>query len=381
MINLHGIINAFHSYSTLNELVALRTNASLPFCSRYRIIDFALSSMTNAGIRDVGVIMNKNYQSLLDHIEGGKEWDLSRSNGGLSLLPPYGFYDSERGEYRGLMEALGATRSYSEDIKQDHVCLFRSDLIANIDLKAVYDQHIATGADITAVCVEKSHDPDPNNVYFSLPEGEKYFSNHMYFRNPGSKPGMNSLEIYIIKKDIMSDMIEWAMSNSKLHFHKDAMAHYLNKGGKVGIYVHKGYTKRICSVGDFYDANLDMLDSDIRAELFPEDRPVYTKGRSSVSTYYTENAKVKNSLVADGCHIEGEVENSVIFRNVKIKKGAKIRDCVIFQGTVVGENADLTCVICDKGVICNPNVILAGNHRLPITVPKGQVLTAEERYL
>lgn len=374
MVNhLHGIIYAYHSYTSLNQLVSRRTTASLPFCSRYRLIDFALSSMTNAGVRDVGVIMHKNYQSLLDHVEGGKEWDLSRGAGGLSLLPPYGYYDSDRGEYRGFMEALGATRSYSRQIKQDHVVLYRCDLATNIDLKKVYEQHIATDADITAVCTEKRDFSTDDAIYFSLEKGE-VFSDRMHFRSSSGKNDYYSTEVYIIRKDLLMDLIDWSQENGKLHFHREALAHYLNGGGRIGIYIHRDYIKRICSVGDFYDSNMDMLNPDIREDLFPDDRPVYTKGRSSVSTFYADTAKVKNCLVADGCFIEGDVENSILFRGVKIGKGAKIKDSIIFQDTVIGNNVELNCVICDKNVTCSPNVVLTGNRRLPITVPKGQTL-------
>lgn len=373
MIDLHGLIYAYHSYPALNELVSQRTSASLPFCSRYRLIDFALSSMTNAGVRDVGVIMQRNYQSLLNHVQGAKEWDLNYSSGGLSLLPPYGFYDSDRGEYRGCMEALGAMRNYIRKIRQEDVVLFRGDLAINIDLKKVYDQHIATGAKITAVCTDKSFDTKDDSIRFQ-PDKDGVFAKNMFFRHGNSKEGLNSTEVYIIKKSLLMEFMDWSQANGRLHFHQDALAHYFKTKGKIGIYIHKGYARRICSVGDFYNSNLDMLYPDLRSELFPKDRPVYTKGRSSVSTYYSESSRVKNSLVADGCFIEGEVENCVIFRGVKIGKGAKIRDSIIFQDTVVGDGVELTCVICDKDVQLSSGLTLTGNRRLPLTVPKGKKL-------
>lgn len=370
MIDLHGIIYAYHSYTALNELVSRRTSSSLPFCSRYRLIDFALSSMTNAGVRDVGVIMQKNYQSLLDHVEGGKEWDLSRGSGGLSLLPPYGLYDSDKGEYRGCMEALGAMRSYIRKIKQDNVALFRGDLAINIDLKKVYEQHVATGAEITAVCADKAFDTKDDGIRF-LPGGDEPFSKQVVFRHANSREGLTSTEVYIIRKSLLLELIDWSQANGRLHFHRDALAHYLRRGGQVGLYIHKDFVARICSVGDYFDANLDMLEPELRGGLFPEDRPVYTKGRSSVSTYYGGDSRVKNSLIADGCFIEGEVENSVIFRGVRIGKGAKIHDCVILQDTVIGEDVSLSCVISDKNVVFGSGISLAGNRRLPLTVPKG----------
>lgn len=371
MTDLHGIIYAYHSYAALNDLVSSRTSASLPFCSRYRLIDFALSSMTNAGIRDVGVVMQRNYQSLLDHAAGGKEWDLARTGkGGLRLMPPYGTHDLNSGEYRGCMEALAAIRSYINDIPKSCVVLFRGDLAVNIDLKDAYEHHVASGKEITAICADKAFDISRDCIRFI--EDEKGLSRHMHFRHTSSREGLQSTEVYIIQKSLLVEMVEWSRKNGKLHFHRDALARYLRNGGCVNLYVHKGYTAHICSVADYYDANLDMLNSKYRSDLFPEDRPVYTKGRSSVSTFYGDTAKVSNSLIADGCYIEGEVENCVIFRGVKVAKGAVLKDCVILQDTIISRDSKLTCVIADKDAFFSGGVVLTGNRSLPLYVPKGK---------
>lgn len=373
MIDLHGIVYAYHSYSALSELVSSRTSASLPFCSRYRLIDFALSSMTNAGIRDVGVVMQRNYQSLLDHLEGGKEWDLSRSGrSGLRLMPPYGTHDLDTGEYRGCMEALAAMRSYIIDIKQSNVVLFRGDLAVSIDLRDVYEKHLESGKDITAVCADKAFDSGSDGIRFMVDEDG--CSRHMHFRHTNSRDGLQSAEVYIIRKELLVELIEWSRKNGKLHFHRDALAHYLRKGGCINLYVHKGYTAHICSVLDYYGANMDMLKAENRADLFPENRPVYTKGRSSVSTFYSADAKVGNSLIADGCYIEGEVENCVLFRGVKVEKGAVIKDCVIMQDSIIGKNVRLSCIIADKNAYFSSGTELIGNKALPMYVPKGKTL-------
>lgn len=368
MLDLHGIIFAYHSYPALNDLVSHRTSSSLPFCARYRLIDFALSSMSNAGVRGVGVVMQKNYQSLMDHLEGGRDWDLSRGSGGLSLRPPYGTHDSNMGEYRGSMEALSAVRSYIEKIKRKHVVLFRGDLAINIDLEKVYEKHVASGLEITAVCTGAK--PDSDNIRF-LTDDTRSFSNKMHLRHSTVSKGLCSAEIYIINTELLLEMIDWCQANGHLHFHRDALNRYLRKGNVIGIYVHEGYARRIYSVADYFAANMDMLKRELREEIFPEDRPVYTKGRSSVSTYYAQGASVKNSLVADGCYIEGELENCIIFRGVEIHKGAKLKNCIIFQDSIVGENVSLTCVISDKHITFTSGMVLTGNHLLPLTVPKG----------
>jgi len=368
MPDLHGLIYAYHSSSALGELVVPRTSASLPFCSRYRLIDFALSSMANAGIRDVGVIMQRDYQSLLDHLGSGKDWDLSRLSGGLCLLPPFGMHDSHFGEYNGCMEALSAVRTYINNIKQSHVVIFRSDLAVNLDLHEIFDSHLASGCDITAVCADCSLKGGSSKIRF-VPDTPNT-SKQMLFSGLGQKEALSSIEVYIIRKSLLVELIEWSRTNGKQHFHRDALAHYLDEGGTVGLYFHKGYTAHITSVSDYYSANMDMLNQGYRRDLFFDDRPIYTRGRSSVSTYYGDNASAKNSLVADGCYIEGELQNCVLFRGVRVKKGAKLTNCVIMQDSVIGENAVLNHVIADKYTAFSDGLVLSGSSVLPITVPK-----------
>lgn len=371
MKDTHGIVYAYHSYPALNGLVLPRTSASLPFCSRYRLIDFALSSMTNAAIRDVGVIMHRNYQSLLDHLGSGKDWDLGRTKGGLKCLTPFGFVDSGISEYKGCMDALTSVLPYIQDIKQDTIVLYRGDVAVNLDLKKICEEHEDSGAELTAVCADKAYDSGNDGTRF-IPSPDGKWSNHMHYRHSNSKEGLSSLEVYVIQKDLLVKLIDWSRANGKLHFHRDALAHYFNVGGYANLHVHKGYTAHICSVMDYYGANMDMLNRDSRCELFPDERPVFTKGRSSVSTYYGDNAVIKNSLVADGCYIEGDVEDCILFRGVRVGKDAKLRNCVILQDTVVGNGAELTCLIADKDVIFSENLTLTGNRSLPIVVPKGR---------
>ncbi|MEA4894445.1 MAG: glucose-1-phosphate adenylyltransferase subunit GlgD [Oscillospiraceae bacterium] len=371
MADLHGLIYAYHSSPALGELVVPRTSASLPFCSRYRLIDFALSSMTNAGVRDVGVIMQRDYQSLLDHMGSGKDWDLSRLSGGLRLLPPFGMHDSHIGEYKGGMEALLAVRTYISGIQQNHIVIFRGDLAANIDLKDVFEAHLNSGCEITAVCAENACKGGGDIRFVPDTPGT---SKKMQFSNSGKNGALASIEVYIINKALLLDMIEWCRSNGKLHFHRDALAHYLGEGGTVGLYVHKGYTARICSVSDYYSANMDMLKAENRNDLFNGERPVYTKGRSSVSTYYGENAFCKNSLVADGCYIEGTLTSCVLFRGVRVKKGAVLKNCVLMQDSIVGENVSLSYVISDKYTVLTDRLVLSGSGALPIIVPKCRII-------
>lgn len=366
MTDLHGIILAYHSAPELQELVSRRTSASLPFCGRYRLIDFPLSSMMNAGVRDVGVIMQRDYQSLMDHLGSGKEWDLSRKRGGLRLLPPFGNVGNPTGEYEGVVEALCSVESYVRTIKQRYVVITRGNLAGNIDLSAAMKRHLESGADITAVCSE-SAPGEPHQRFVTDKDG---FVRELLYRQRGGGGGYASLEVYIMSKETLLTLMARGSSGMKFRFHRDEIAGLLAAGGRVAVYVHPGYALHIFSVEGYYNASMDMLDAKNRGELFPPDRPVRTKGRSDVSTYYGEGAVSKNCLVADGCLIQGSIENCILFRGVRVGKNARIRNCVIMQDTVIGEGAELSCVISDKNTVISPFITLSGSPRLPLVIPK-----------
>ena len=368
--DFHGIIYTLNSDTALRELVAHRSSASIPFGGRYRLIDFALSLMVNAGVRDVGVIMERDYQSLLDHLSSGKDWGLSRRNGGLRLLPPFGLREAHSGSFSGCMEALRSVRSYIEDIPHASIVLTSGDYVANVDLSAAMEQHEKSGADITAVCVDLC----PTFDHHRFVPGADGFSDKLIFSTGTVCEGLSSTEIYLMKKDLLLSFMDYCSESRLLHFHRDALAHYLSEGGRVGVYVHDGYFRRIASALDYFNATMDMLTPAVMTQFFPDDRPIRTKERAEVSTYYGDRSHVTNCLVADGCYIEGELENCVLFRGVRIGKDAKLRNCVILQDAVVESGADLRYVIADKDSSIHADCFLSGSERLPIIVPKGETV-------
>lgn len=363
MTDLHGIILADRDSPELRELVTCRTSASLPFAGRYRLIDFALSSLRNAGVRDVGVVMQKDFQSLLDHVGSGKEWDMSRKRGGLRLLPPFG----HSVDNATVMDALLSVESYIRDIKESTVVLARGNLAANIDLEAALRRHEEAGADVTVVCAE--NDADVSHHRFAV--DDEGFVTGLRQRKNSPEAGYASLEMYIMPKTRLLEMMDYCGDAPGRKFHRDGLGGILENGGRIAVYVHPGYAAGIKTVEAYFAANMDMLKGEPRASLFPAERPVHTKERADVSSYYAEGSSVKSCLVADGCFIEGEIENCVLFRGVRIGRGAKLKNCVIMQDTVIGESAELTNVISDKDVEVSAEVTLAGSPRLPLVLPKG----------
>lgn len=367
MNGFHGIIFAYGAVPELGELVRSRTASSLPFCGRYRLIDFALSSFMNAGIHDVGVIMRRDYQSLLDHLANGKDWDMGRRIGGLRMLPPFGLPGYHQGDYNGTMEALNAVSSYIRDISAENIVLMHGNTAANIDLRAAIAQHLASGAEITAICT----DSVPVYKHHRYVVDDDGFARAMIYNQTSDGEGTASLEAYIISRKLLIGMMDACAAQNRYHFHRDAIAAYLAAGGKVGIYRHTGYGKRIMSTQSYFAANRDMLCGKNRDELFPASRPVRTKTHEDVSTYYAESSCVKNSLVADGCIIEGEIENCIISSDVRVEKGAKLSDCVIMRGARIGQGVIMKNVIADKASELLPFQTVIGSEQLPVVLPKG----------
>lgn len=366
MTDYHGIIFAYAAAPEMRELVSRRTSASLPVFGRYRIIDFPLSSLANAGIHDVGVIMQRDYQSLLDHLGNGKAWDMSRRNGGLRMLPPFGLPGIHTGNYSGTMEALNAVSAYIRDIPQNHVILLHGNVVANYDLESVISCHEKSGAPITAICVEGV--PCGRQHRF-IPDSQG-FAERLLFNCTAETEGLASLGGYIIDKQTLLELMDYCRSRNLCHFNVDGILHFLSEGGKINIYTHSGYAAPITNVNEYYRSNMEMLDNGLRRQLFSPKRPVFTKQHEEVSTYYGENAVSKNSLVADNCIIEGTVENCIIFSGVRIAPGAKLRNSIIMRGCQVGPWTELTNVISDKDCVFGSSVTLTGSERLPVVVPK-----------
>ena len=368
MNNVSGIIYAYHGYSELYELGAWRTGASMPFYGRYRLIDFSLSSMMNAGIQNVGVIMQKGYQSLLDHIGNGRTWDMDIFKKGLRPLPPFGLPEA-KGLYEGNVEALASVRTHLENLKEEYVILARGDLAANLDLDALVKQHIDSGVDVTAVCT--------NNllpyVHHSLTVGRDGFADQLLcLQTAGTDDGYALLEVYMMRTKLLLELVDWCSERGRIHFNRDALMHVFNTGGKVGVYLQEGYARHIESVADYYEANMDMLVKEKRKQMFPSERQVYTPAYIDVSTYYGDDASVKNSVVADGCIIEGTVENCILFGGVKVGANCVLKNSIILNDTDVGEGSELTCVIADKNITVSPHTSLKGSDRLPLVIPKGK---------
>ena len=367
MNGLHGIIFSYEKRNDLRELAEIRSAASIPFGGRYRVVDFALSNLVNAGVTDVGVVLHGRYQSMLDHLGSGKVWDLSRKRGGLKILPPFN-YQKDWGvmPFRGKIEALAGVRSYLDEIRQDYVALMDGDLVVNLPLSDIYEQHIASGADITVVCGNDSFATE-DGTYFEKDENGR-ITEVLY--NMNRPRGYRGLEVYIIATDLLKKLVDECYAKDLFSWRRDVLRARKDEL-KIQSYIWKGFAAQIRSVREYYDRTMQLLDPAIREDLFAPERPIRAKGADKTSTYVGPDGACLNSLVAEGCRIEGVVENSILFPGVVVEKGAVVRNCVLFKETAVRENARISHVITDKDVEILADRTLMGHATYPIVLAKG----------
>ncbi len=366
-----GLIFASLHDSSVSEMTKHRTMGSIMFGGRYRLIDFPLSNMVNSGICEVGVITKSNYGSLMDHLGSGREWDMSRKKGGLHLLPPFSQHDV--GVYRGRLEALNNVWSFLEHSKAEYVVMSDCDFVTTIDFNAVIEQHIKTGADITTVYAKYKYNEDSGSMVDVL-EMDADGRIESVLIDPQISGECNiSLDMYVMSKEFLSMLVKDAASKSQYSLIRDCLQARVHEFKFMG-YEHKGYVSRIDSVKSYFDANLALLDSKNRAALFQPNAPIYTKIGDNGPAKYGLDAKVKNSLIADGCIIEGTVENCVLFRGVKVGKGSVVKNCVLQQGTKIGNGCALNSVITDKNVEVVDGRVLTGSETYPIYIGKNAKL-------
>ncbi len=364
-----GLIMAFDTDNDLRELTDHRTVGSVPFGGRYRVVDFMLSNMVNAGIFSVGILMRDRYQSLIDHLGNGKDWDLSRKNSGITLLPPYSYSDRDSlqtgGQYRGKIDALSGAIEFLQKNRADYVVLADGDLVANIPLDEVIASHKASGRDLTIVtapCTE-SHD---FMTYCQVNEDSQITDIRFGGKNVGNC-AHTSLGVYIMSRAYLIHWISDCVAHNRIHFEREMLADALAEG-KVGSYLFSDYSCKILDVQDFFEANMAILEPEVRNQVFRHNRPVFTRIHDEPPTYYGVSSQVEDCLIADGGHIEGKVTNSVIFRDVVIEKDAEISNSIVMQGGRVLSGASLRHSICDRSVMIREGRTMMGDKSYPIVI-------------
>ncbi|MBR4502091.1 MAG: glucose-1-phosphate adenylyltransferase subunit GlgD [Clostridia bacterium] len=367
--SIMGIIYTGERDQQLRELTTVRAVAAVPLCSRYRLIDFPLSSMVDSGIRNVGVIMQRNYNSLMDHLGSGKEWDLHGKHTGLQILPPFTTNENV-GLYAGFLDAIRSNLNYLRRSKEKYTVITDTHMLYTTRFDDMAAAHEASGADITLLY---TRDPgvrrNGGGRYLSMDENGVVTQLEV---DPAS-PRLDAtyMEAFMMEREKLIEMVDTAVSRGQYHLTRDVLMQAIStRSFKVVGFECTGKVWHLDSVQAYFECNMDLLSPETRAALFPADRPILTKLRDEMPTRYFPGATVKNSLLADGCVIEGTVENCVLFRGVRIAKGAVVRNSIIMQDGVVSEGAELDNCILDKQTLVRPNSRLIAPRSYPIVIAK-----------
>ncbi len=348
----------------------IRANSALPFAGRYRIIDFVLSNMANAGITNIGVATESNYSSLMDHIKSGKPWDLDRKNWGLNILPP-SLEKMTYGAIKGNIDMLAGISDFIQRSPQTYVILSLGNSIYNLDFSDVIKQHIDSQADITILYKDMRGVEEKELSRFTMIElDDKKRVTDIEVQPYYPKTATASMDVYVMEKALLESIVDECSARGDRDFVKDALVKKM-QGLRIYGYEHSGYTDKIDSLKSYYRNNMNFLDKNIRDELFNPENPIYTKTKDQSPTRYGADAVVQNSFVSDGCMIEGTVINCVLSRGVKVKKGAVIKNSIIMQDSVIEENVDLSHVVFDKEVYITKGRKLIGQESYPLAIAKG----------
>lgn len=373
MNDVMGMIYTGEGDARLRELTLTRAIAALPVLGRYRVIDFLLSSFVNSGVRNVGVVTQKNYHSLMDHLGSGKEWDLHGKYNGLFILPPFVTRENV-GVYSGVLDALRSNTSYLNRSKQEYVILSGSNILYNTQFDDMIREHKASGAEITVMYTrEPSMLRNDFGTYLEI--GEDNLVTEVEVEP--TRPSYDNvyMQVMLLRRELLQKLMDDAAAHGFHDMERDVLQRLIHKAGiRVRGYEHKGFCWHIDSVQSYFLMNMALLECKKRKELFPEQLPVYTKVRDEMPAAYGEKGQSINSLVADGCVIEGTVENSVLFRGVRIAADTHVKNCVIMQDGRIHSGAYIENCILDKQVIIKRNAKLIGPESYPIVIAKNVVI-------
>ena len=370
-MNVMGLI--FANDTTIGELTSKRTMASLPFGGRYRQVDFHLSNMTCAGIRHIGIISRHNYQSLMNHIGSGEEWGLELGEGGLEFLTPYAMSTTDN--YRGKLENIYSAMDFLEYGPEDElVVMADSAILSNLDINKVLADHIKSGKDVTVV-TKAGIANGTKQLDLALKLDEKGEIVDMAVDYVAAPDYLASMDIFVLSKSFLMHQVKEHIAHNLYHMDRDLVLGGWQKGSvSVNVYQHDGIAMFNESAEEYYRNTLALIDADVRHHMFNGSHPVYTKVRDRVPTYYGEYCEIENCIIADGCFLEGEVEDSVLFRQVTVGEGAEVENCVLMNDCVVGEGAKIKYAILDKNVTILPGTELIGTKNSPLIVKRGETV-------
>lgn len=368
-INAMGLILADHKRIQLGELSRPRALAAIPFGGRYRIIDFMLSNMVNSGINSIGVIALSKYKSLMDHLGTGSSWDLDRKKQGLNILPPY--INSVNVDKGGEIDDLTGLLDFFRANKHKYVVIADGNIVFNDTFNDFITQHEESGADISVLY-------NRDGVRFGSPSlilelDRRGALRDMMLNPPKPTSTRCALGVLVVDRELLIDLVNESIARGE---HDFSIENLLKKYDQLRIrgYDFKNLVLRINSIPTYFASTMRLLDEGTRKDLFWSGLPVYTKVKDEAPTLYPAGNVVANSVISDGCLIQGKVEGSMLFRGVTVAAHAVVRHCIVMQDTYISEGVELDHVILDKNCVIRPGMKLVGQRDYPVVIGKGAIV-------
>ena len=365
-----GIILAGGKNERLAELTYNRALAAMPVAGSYRAIDFALSNMTNSGVSRVAVVTQYNSRSLVEHLSSSKWWDFGRKHGGLYVFTPYITHDNSLW-YRGTADAMYQNLMYLKNSHEPYAIIAQGDAVSKIDFNKVLEDHINQHADITIVC---KHVTDENLSRF----GHVSIDDNRRITEFEEKPidptgNLVSTGMYIIRRRLLIELIEASEKEARYDFVNDILIRY-RKQKHISAYIFEGHWRSIASLPSYYKANMEFLQKDLRDRFFKQQPNILSKVEDEPPAKFNQGTRISNSLCSSGCIINGQLENSLLFRKVFIGKNTVIRNSIILNGTYIGDNCVIeNCIVDSRSTISDGSIYKSETEEPRVIVNKEQI--------
>lgn len=367
-----GIILAGGNNNRMKELTKKRAVAALPVGGSFRGIDFALSNMTNSHIQTVAVLTQYNARSLNEHLNSSKWWNFGRKQGGLFLFTPT--VTAENSDwYRGTADAMYQNIDFLKKRHEPYVVISSGDCVYKLDFNRLLDFHIEKKSDITVVCKDM---PASENVSRF---GVVRMAEDARITDFDEKPiealsNTVSAGIYVVRRRQLIELLEGAAAENRYDFVQDILVRFKNIK-KIYGYKINSYWSNIADMDAYFKTNMDFLRPDIRSFFFKEEPAICSKVDDLPPAKFNSEASISNSLISSGCIINGNIEDSVLFKQVFVGKNTVIKNCVILNDVYIGDNVHLeNCIVESRGTL-NPNTCYCGTDGVKI------VKETNERYV
>ncbi|MDR7869669.1 MAG: glucose-1-phosphate adenylyltransferase [Tissierellaceae bacterium] len=336
--------------SRLKTLTKNIAKPAVPFGGKYRIIDFALSNATNSGISDIGILTQYKPYLLNTHIGIGSSWDFDRNSGGLRILPPFTSEDGGRW-YTGTANAIYENIDYIDEIDPEYVLVLSGDHIYKMDYSELLAYHKEKDADVTIAVIEVSWEEASRFGIVNIDENNRIVE--FDEKPPVPKNNMASMGIYMFSWSELKNylVLDGKDESSDHDFGKNVLPKMLSHGKSMYAWNFKGYWKDVGTVRSYWEANMDLLDVENKLNLYERNWRIYTRNRNLPPHYTARGSVINNSLVNEGCHIMGEVNNSILFNDITVGKNSKVNNSVIHSGCIIEDGAEVNNAVVTEDVV------------------------------